>query len=84
MSTIIHLVLNLYSGFCTRSMKTFSFLKLCYFTDETQFTQEGMVKLHNLHKRADENPRSALVHGHQRRFAVNIWPGIVGNYLLGP
>ena len=41
-----------------------------------------MVKLHNLHERADENPHSMRVRGHQRRFAVNIWAGILDDYLL--
>ena len=39
------------------------------FTDGSQFTREGMVKLHNLYKWANENPCSTLLHGHQRRFA---------------
>ena len=54
------------------------------FTDDSQFTQEGMVKLHNLHEWANENPHSTLVLGHQRHFTVKIWAGILGDYLLGP
>ena len=45
-------------------------------SDKAQFTKDGMYNSHN--------PRTTALSGHQRRFAVNIWAGIVGDYLLGP
>ena len=45
------------------------------FSDEAQFTRDGMYNSHN--------PRTTVLWGHQGRFSVNIWAGIVGDYLLG-
>ena len=53
-------------------------------TDESGFTRDGVMNLHNLHIYSDENPRvtgSALF---QRWFHVNVWAGILGITLIGP
>lgn len=54
------------------------------FTDEASFTREGMFNGHNQHVWARDNPHAAFVRGHQDRFAVNIWAGLVGDNLVGP
>lgn len=54
------------------------------FTDEACFTRDGVVNSRNSHVWADENPHGTIVHGHQQRFGVNIWAGIIGDKLIGP
>lgn len=54
------------------------------FSDESSFTQDGIVNLHNMHVWAHDNPRCTRAHAHQKRFTVNVWAGILGDTLLGP
>jgi hypothetical protein len=54
------------------------------FTDEASFQQDQIVNFHNQHVWADVNPHVTVEAHHQQRFSVNVWAGIVGNYLIGP
>lgn len=54
------------------------------FTDEAAFTREGMFNVHNQHVWANVNPHATRQRGHQVRFTVNVWAGIIDNYLIGP
>lgn len=54
------------------------------FTDEAIFTRSGIFNSHNMHVWADENPRVTWRGRYQHRFSVNVWCGIIGNYLIGP
>lgn len=54
------------------------------FTDESTFTRDGICNTHNLHSWASRNPRDTRSHRYQERFSVNVWAGIVGDYLIGP
>lgn len=54
------------------------------FTDESEFTRNGNNNFHNLHLWDTENPHGIIEARHQRRFSVNVWGGIIGNFLLGP
>lgn len=54
------------------------------FTDEAQFTRDGINNLHNEHVYAHENPRAIVRSHHQQRFDLNVWGGIFGNQLFGP
>lgn len=54
------------------------------FTDEAQFTRDGINNLHNQHVYAEENPRAIVRTHHQQRFELNVWGGIFGNQLMGP
>lgn len=54
------------------------------FTDEAQFTRDGITNFHNQHFWEPENPHAIVEGHHQRRFSCNVWGGIVGQYLLGP
>jgi len=67
-----------------RCLQDPQFLAAILFTDEACFTREGVFNTRNSHVWADANPHGTIVHGHQRRFAVNIWAGIVGDQLIGP
>jgi len=54
------------------------------FTDEACFTRRGMINLHNAHVYADENPHALAERHFQREFKINVWLGIIGNFLVGP
>jgi Transposase. len=60
------------------------FLANILFTDEAGFTRNGVFNFHNTHIWADENPHALIESGHQARFSLNIWMGIVGDRFLGP
>lgn len=62
-----------------------NFVSMILFTDEAGFTKNGIVNLHNSHVWADGNPHAAVVSHHQHQFqSINIWAGIIGNFLIGP
>ena len=54
------------------------------FTDEACFTRDGYFNSRNSHIWDDENPHGVFIRVHQAIFNVNIWGGILGDYLLGP
>jgi Transposase. len=60
------------------------FISSILFTDEATFTRDGLLNLHNAHAWSDENPHATIDSHHQHRFSVNVWAGIIGDYLLGP
>ncbi|RZC40113.1 DDE 3 domain containing protein, partial [Asbolus verrucosus] len=51
------------------------------FTDESYFSRGGTFNAHNYHIWAEENPHAITVRSFQRRFSVNLWGGILGNFL---
>ena len=53
------------------------------FTDEASFQRDQIVNFHNQHAWADVNPHATVEARHQQRFSVNVWAGIVGDYLVG-
>lgn len=63
-----------------------NFLTSILWTDESKFTKEGILNLHNLHhwSSKDENPRVKRQRSFQRRFSVNVWAGVIGNHVIGP
>jgi hypothetical protein len=54
------------------------------FTDEAQYTRDGIQNFHNQHLRADENPFGILSSHHQQRFSINISGGIHNDNSFGP
>lgn len=54
------------------------------FTDEATFTRSGIFNSHNTHVWTDENPHVTWRGNYQHRFSLNVWCGIIGNYLIGP
>jgi len=54
------------------------------FSDEALFTRNGYFNSHNYHVWHEENPHATHVTGHQQRFHLNIWAGIVADQLIGP
>lgn len=61
-----------------------NFASLILFTDESEFTRNGINNFHNRHLYDIENPHGTIEARHQQRFSLNVWGGIVGNFLLGP
>lgn len=63
-----------------------NYLKRILWTDESKFTKEGILNLHNLHHWTNktENPRVKRQKSFQRRFSVNVWAGVIGNQVVGP
>ncbi|KAJ4450283.1 hypothetical protein ANN_01703 [Periplaneta americana] len=61
-----------------------NFPALVLFTDEAQFTRDGITNFHNQHVWAYENPRATVPCHHQVRFSLNMWTGIIGDRLVGP
>lgn len=61
-----------------------SFHSSVLFTDEAGFTRDGIINFHNNHLWADENPHGIIQSRHQQRFSINVWAGIIGDYLIGP
>jgi len=60
------------------------FLERVLFTDESSFSNIGMVNRQNLCIWALKNPHAMVERVNQGRFAINVWTGIVGNNIIGP
>ncbi|KAJ8954718.1 hypothetical protein NQ318_011411, partial [Aromia moschata] len=60
------------------------FVNKILFTDEATFTRRGIFNRKNCHIWADQNPNANWVRHFQYEFKINIWCGIIGDYLVGP
>ena len=60
------------------------FYRLIMFTDESQFTRDGINNLHNSHEWAVGNPHATVETNFQLRFHVNVWCGVLHDQLIGP
>ena len=54
------------------------------FTDEACFARERIYNSCNSHVWSMENPHATIVRSHQHWFCVNVWVGIVDDFLLDP
>ncbi|KAJ4435677.1 hypothetical protein ANN_18293 [Periplaneta americana] len=61
-----------------------NFPALVLFTDEAQFTRDGITNFHNQHVWAYENPRATVPSHHHVRFSLNMWADIIADRLVGP
>lgn len=61
-----------------------NFLSLILFTDEAGFSRDGILNMHNMHYWSDENPHQTVIRNHQYGFSINVWAGIIDNFLIGP
>lgn len=59
------------------------FADFVLFGDEATFHKNGNVNRHNFHFFATENPHFVRMHS-QNRWSLNVWGGIVGQYVIGP
>jgi len=76
--------LNFCEWFVRQVIENPAFALLILFTDESCFTRDGIINVHNQHVWAEENPHAIVVTNNQRQFSVNVWAGMIGNHLLGP
>ena len=61
-----------------------TFFSRVLFTDEATFTHRGIFNTRNYHTWSEENPHITRAKHFQREFSINVWCGIVGDFLLGP
>jgi len=54
------------------------------FTDESQFSRDGVNNTHNSHVWADENTQATVESNFQQRFSVNVWFAVLDDQLIGP
>ncbi|EFN63884.1 hypothetical protein EAG_08086, partial [Camponotus floridanus] len=59
-------------------------LSLILFTDEASFSRNAIRNFHNNHVWAEENPHEVCEDRFQHQFSLNVWIGIVGDWLIGP
>ncbi|ERL96049.1 hypothetical protein D910_00889, partial [Dendroctonus ponderosae] len=60
------------------------FFENMLFSDECTFRNNGHVNRHNFHYYFDTNPPTYRIMKNQNRWPVNVWGGILGQYLIGP
>lgn len=60
------------------------FLNFILFTDEANFSRNSIQNFHNNHLWAQENPHAITEVHHQHQFSLNVWAGIIGDFLIGP
>lgn len=60
------------------------FLSRILFTDEASFSRESIRNFHNNHIWADENPHEIAESKFQHQFSLNVWLGVIDDYLIGP
>lgn len=61
-----------------------NFLKYVLFTDESTFHNNGLVNRHNFHYYDTENRHTFRTIDRQQRWSVNVWGGIIGDFVIGP
>ncbi|KFM62974.1 hypothetical protein X975_21073, partial [Stegodyphus mimosarum] len=54
------------------------------FRDEATFSQDGIFSRYNMHVWSTKNPHGTRPREFQNSFSVNVWAGIVNDYLIGP
>lgn len=53
-------------------------------TDESTFTRTGVFNYHNSHYWCHMNPHLPRISSFQHQFKVNVWAGMINEYLIGP
>lgn len=70
--------------FLDKDLNNPMFIEQVLFTDEASFNREGIFNNRTSHVWAPENPNAVFERGHQEKFSVNVWAGIIGNCIVGP
>lgn len=60
------------------------FIRKILFTDEANFSRDAIMNFHNNHIWHYENPHAVAENRHQHQFSLNVWVGIIENFLIGP
>lgn len=61
-----------------------AFYSSVLFSDEATFKSNGLVNKHNMHYYATENPHWVRQIDFQNQWSLNVWGGIINNYVIGP
>lgn len=72
------------TDFCQWLVKNSYLVKKLLFTDEAQFTLEGITNCHNSYVWSYNNPYPTFENNYQHRYSVNVWCGLLNNQLIGP
>jgi hypothetical protein len=59
------------------------FVSSAHFTDEARFDRDGIINIHNQHQWSEDNLHSVIHSIHQQQFSINVWTGIVSDFLVG-
>lgn len=70
--------------FLTKIDEEPDFLTNILWTDESRFTNNGMINRHNSHYWSDSNPNWTKDVNFQVKWGINVWCGILGDNLIGP
>jgi hypothetical protein len=70
--------------FLQRCAAEHRFPSIVLYTDKKSFTRESIINSHKDHVWVDENSHATLEQGHQQRFSISVWCGIVHDPLIGP
>ncbi|XP_066590841.1 histone-lysine N-methyltransferase SETMAR-like [Prorops nasuta] len=72
------------SWFMHKCAENPNFSRHVLFTDEACFTRNGYFNSRNSHMWDTENPHATAVTHVQNRFSINVWAGIIDDYIVGP
>lgn len=61
-----------------------SFLSNILWSDESRFTNDGVVNRHNCHYWSNHNPRWKRNINFQVKWNINVWCSIINDQLIGP
>lgn len=75
---------NFCEWFLQMYQRSNDFPRYVLFTDEAYFSRDGYFNSRNSHVWDYENPHAHFTRGHQHKFGVNIWAGIIENKIIGP
>lgn len=70
--------------FCEWIQQNRGLHKYILFSDEAQFTRDGINNCHNEHRWSDENLHATFERNFQHRFSINVWCGMLNDQLFGP
>ncbi|RLU25697.1 hypothetical protein DMN91_001854 [Ooceraea biroi] len=71
-------------GFLAQCRRNISFPDRILWTDEATFTPNGVFNSHNFVRWEEENPHAVRQGAFQRRWAINVWAGMIGDQVIGP
>jgi len=60
------------------------FISSVFFTNEADFSGDGITNVHNKHQWTEENPRRKIHVRHQHHFRINVWALTMGACVVGP
>lgn len=75
---------NFCQWFINQTALARDFPSMILFSDEASFTRTGIFNNQNMHAWDEENPHVLWRQGYQHRFSINVWCGIISDFIVGP